>query len=815
MKLSLPSGGGGGGGSGGERVGLLSGAAEPRDAKKSAAAAGPPPAAPLALSALADALLSLCAVALGAFAGVGVRVGFSYYDGRGLTTGGFTVLFAENVGCFVMGVASEFQARLTGAGSTRVEKLLYLFVTTGLCGSITTFSTWMLECSKLFVSGFDSLFPVVPVAPEDSPSTGELVGEYLVALWIGTSLPTAALVLGQHCAQAAAEAYAARAGGADAGTDADGDSRGRRGRGGCCGCVRDALLALWRLPEAAALALLVGAFAVATTALAAVAALSEYPAVAVAMLMGVPGAYLRFQLAPLNKATPLLLLPRRANDFLVSRADGGNFPIGTFVANMIGCLAQCGAVVAAKFVVSFHDKEAQALLYAVSVGFCGCLTTLSTFALELVRLPRASAYRYACLSNGVAQVLYTLLFGALGIVLAAGVARNEGTNLPKLDVCASFPTACGLMLDHVGCAAPHRIVQGCGPGGDLDSFAGACACGGLDAGGALSGLLVQAQAGGTVGGLVAYQWPVAADGSGGNYDEVEAVDFVSSFEDLCLYVLQRLACPAASRTADASDARRGLSAYAGRCACGAVDLAPRVEALITRFLLTRRYDILPYAGNLGAPAPVDVCAAAAALCGVFLDRVLCPATERTVAGCGAGSAPFSYASFSAACTCFGNVPLLDAGASVRGVLLQALTAPHVLPKVAVLNASTAAGSGALVVDACRSHDDVCAWLLGFIGCPAPLRRAGPVCSNLTAGAGPAPPGAALPPDAWDASAGGCACGALALEADVRNWLVSAASAEDLYGFTFTPPSTSAFQRMAEANPFDGLLPPEDNPAQWE
>ena len=85
------------------------------------------------------------------------------------------------------------------------------------------------------------------------------------------------------------------------------------------------------------------------------------------------------------------------------------------------------------------------------------------------------------------------------------------------------------------------------------------------------------------------------------------------------------------------------------------------------------------------------------------------------------------------------------------------------------------------------------------------RRAWPAGASL----------AALPPDAWDASAGGCACGALALEADVRNWLVSAASAEDLYGFTFTPPSTSAFQRMAEANPFDGLLPPEDNPAQWE
>jgi hypothetical protein len=106
-----------------EHTSLLAKPSSSALAPASTAARAPAAAAPraLALSATAEALLSLSAVALGAFAGVGVRVGFSYYDGRGLTTGGFTVLFAELAGCFIMGVAVSAINRNFGLSATRLS----------------------------------------------------------------------------------------------------------------------------------------------------------------------------------------------------------------------------------------------------------------------------------------------------------------------------------------------------------------------------------------------------------------------------------------------------------------------------------------------------------------------------------------------------------------------------------------------------------------------------------------------------------------------------------------------------------------------
>jgi CrcB protein len=85
------------------------------------------------------------------------------------------------------------------------------------------------------------------------------------------------------------------------------------------------------------------------------------------------------------------------------------FPWGTLTANVLGSLL-LGAVsglAAASWVFEF-----------VGVGFCGALTTYSTFGYETVRLASSGAWRYAAVNAG-ATVLAGLGACWLGWVLVA------------------------------------------------------------------------------------------------------------------------------------------------------------------------------------------------------------------------------------------------------------------------------------------------------------------------------------------------------------------------------------------------------------
>jgi fluoride exporter len=89
--------------------------------------------------------------------------------------------------------------------------------------------------------------------------------------------------------------------------------------------------------------------------------------------------------------------------FVQSRHDSV-FPWGTLTVNIAGCLvlgALTGSGVA----------SASPLAILVGTGFCGTLTTYSTFSYETVRLAQERAYFYA-----VANVLVSV-FAGLGAVL--------------------------------------------------------------------------------------------------------------------------------------------------------------------------------------------------------------------------------------------------------------------------------------------------------------------------------------------------------------------------------------------------------------
>lgn len=89
------------------------------------------------------------------------------------------------------------------------------------------------------------------------------------------------------------------------------------------------------------------------------------------------------------------------------------FPWGTLVVNVLGSLL-LGFLTGASF-FGVHAPVGQSL---VGVGFCGALTTYSTFGYETVRM-FLDGSRIQAVGNVVATVLAGIGAGVVGIVIAA------------------------------------------------------------------------------------------------------------------------------------------------------------------------------------------------------------------------------------------------------------------------------------------------------------------------------------------------------------------------------------------------------------
>ena len=104
---------------------------------------------------------------------------------------------------------------------------------------------------------------------------------------------------------------------------------------------------------------------------------------------------------------PLRFLTDRA----VQARYGARFPWGTLTVNVAGSLIL-------GFVAALPASPAVAAL--VGTGFCGALTTYSTFGHETLRLARAGE-RAAALANVLVSVLAGLGAAYLGMLVAAAV----------------------------------------------------------------------------------------------------------------------------------------------------------------------------------------------------------------------------------------------------------------------------------------------------------------------------------------------------------------------------------------------------------
>ena len=85
-----------------------------------------------------------------------------------------------------------------------------------------------------------------------------------------------------------------------------------------------------------------------------------------------------------------------------------SFPLGTFGANMIGVVLE-----SIFHLLQYHAPSGNScsILQGLQDGYCGALTTVSTFTSELFALKRQHAYRYATVSIVVGVVIYVVVDG--------------------------------------------------------------------------------------------------------------------------------------------------------------------------------------------------------------------------------------------------------------------------------------------------------------------------------------------------------------------------------------------------------------------
>ena len=92
-----------------------------------------------------------------------------------------------------------------------------------------------------------------------------------------------------------------------------------------------------------------------------------------------------------------------------------NFPISTLSVNFIGCL------ILGFLYVFFLDRNdfSQPMKYLLTVGFCGGLTTFSTFSLEIFDMFEKSNYNLAIL-----YLVASLVLGLVGILIGGYLCKT-------------------------------------------------------------------------------------------------------------------------------------------------------------------------------------------------------------------------------------------------------------------------------------------------------------------------------------------------------------------------------------------------------
>lgn len=284
-----------------------------------------------------------CALSVSSYFGILARIyltELAAWNGLPL----FPAFYSEVVGTTIMGFVLSHKQLLE-----KNHKLTYQALATGLCGSLTTFSSWNNDAASVLIQ-----------YGEEYPDNVTRVIGWMTVLIVGFGMPIAALRFGEHIGYFSPWA----------------DQRtGER---------------VYKDPKKVAKVLEIASyivFWVVATSTVVVIPLIFFNRhdFMFSFVLASLGTYLRWHLSPLNSAFQ-------------------HFKLGTFLVNVIGTW-----VLGAAYLLDHHHEEEtgiemKGLLYGATAGFCGCLTTVSTFAVELSTLSLGGTYLYGLSSVLAAQL---------------------------------------------------------------------------------------------------------------------------------------------------------------------------------------------------------------------------------------------------------------------------------------------------------------------------------------------------------------------------------------------------------------------------
>ena len=299
--------------------------------------------------------VSIAALSLGSYAGVTARVSLSSLsEWDGITH--FPSFWAQIVGALLIGVLVVYKGRIQ-------EKYLVIYtaLSTGFCGSLTTFSSWNVEAAQVLMQ-----FNHTSTWNSNEHAHYTSGVGYFTVLLLGFGMPIAAVMLGKNIAKS-------------------------------CESVLEKMKVKqhtsgWTVPKVIiSVSIFICYITVSVTIIGLCVYYSNY-FLLFSLLLGSIGTYVRWQLSSLDN---------------ISTVCFKEFPIGTFLANMLGSIILAVTTIA---IVYYRDETEidsinTALLTGVASGLCGSLTTVSTFVVQLSSMPFHKAILYAFVSLLTSQVL--------------------------------------------------------------------------------------------------------------------------------------------------------------------------------------------------------------------------------------------------------------------------------------------------------------------------------------------------------------------------------------------------------------------------
>ncbi|KAH8999228.1 CrcB-like protein-domain-containing protein [Lactarius akahatsu] len=279
--------------------------------------------------------------------GVLTRLGLdalATYDGRSI----FPLAYPQALGCLVMGICLPLKDPISSYYSP-----LYIAITTGFCGSLTTFSGWQLDVFYSWINEGQFHRNGLRNAVDAFAKIFFTLSISLASLFFGVYLGTALLpYISKTCRSSLPRPWIVN--------------------------VLNVLSVIVYLATFPTYFTLSASFRHQATA---------------ALLFSFPGTFTRYALSiSLNSRSTLL-------------------PVGTLVANEFGTslLALLHILQGLSNPVS---PNACSILQGLGDGYCGCLTTVSTFAAEMRAFTARKRWLYGTISIVMGQILLVLILGS-------------------------------------------------------------------------------------------------------------------------------------------------------------------------------------------------------------------------------------------------------------------------------------------------------------------------------------------------------------------------------------------------------------------